>query len=238
MAASLQIPTSPKKRGILIELSYQHDKETDELIDNVLIKTLMEQESQLGPTVVIGPKKHELLDDFPNDNNRAVVLFFEIMVDMWNTKEEILTHLENGTNVLIKSYSLDMLSHCYANNCFGIRTMREPLAAQHFFNKLQGLPLPDVIFYFAEPPSKLQEIHFNTLKEKDLNPTPEEKAEMAINDVIYSKVMRREEAKGDFGGYFEGIRSVTRDSTSMRINSIGCALARKAMCSHDVIKFY
>lgn len=229
---NLTVPLLEKKRGILIELSYTGDPANEDSVMKMLLPSFEDQVKQLGPVVVVGAKTD--YEDFYHGNNNSESSFFIQLSRWWALKEEILNYLNDGVNVVLKSYMLDMFAFFYANNCFKCNTGRDPVALNSFYSKVQGLPMPDVIIFFKETPQRLEERYIKMLKERNMEPSEDEVSRC----VIFSKLFRREQTKMSFLNYFEVVREVTFDRLHLSVTIPGIVIAKKAFHSHDPLRFY
>lgn len=244
---TLQSPLLKEERGILIELSFISECMTEKEIDEELIEAIKTRYEQIGETVVLGDKYGKAdYDNFPNENNQATVLFLRRLEDLWSLKNEIITCLNKGTNVILKSYTLDMFSHCHANNCFSMMEIRQPLAVNNFTSKVQGLPIPDIILNFTEPIKQLDKAHRAAINcvpiEEAGDPPVKDYHDISPftddNDVVYSRLFRKEQSKQEFMRYFDNIRVLDGTKLLMKIDALTFVLAKRVLCCRDPIKFY
>ena len=222
--AHLQVPKRETKRGILIELSYPSHLQAK--MDQ-LVEMIQKQSEQIGETSQFDLQINTV--NFSNENNRATCMFFRQLACLWEEKGDIVKALEEGKNIIKMSYTMDLVAHGYANNCFHSRETRDVASFQSLVSKFQGLPQPDVILCFRETPGQTEKAFVD-------NFSSDTKVER--NEIFNSKLFKREEAKSSIGYLLDNVRAFPTDSSSIMIDAVGCILSRKVFAQEDAIKFY
>lgn len=233
---NLLVRDKVKNRGILIELSAPASVGGGKFLENVLRNFEDALRPQMGEIVTM-----DFVDgnhnSFSNDNSCAESMIFENLGLIWGSKKQIIESLENGINVVVIKYTFDLLLHAKANNCFGIRNKRDPIAASTVASLFCGLPVPDITISYNDDPPNMDRWYKKKLKKifDKVGSMPSKEDE---DNLFSTKLFKREEARAYFDHVLDYVRSLQTDVHAVKALTGSCILSRYMQNKNDLIKFY